>query len=144
MLGNIYYIFGIIIILSLLKILLKFNSFYKTGEWFSKFEKITGKKPTKSDFRSKEDYNYFERNLITSITEVLWVTIGLFSLSWYIFLSVILMSQLLRIILKPIKYSLTHYLISVFFFITKLLIYCYLVINHFYIHQEHLEFLNYF
>ena len=144
MLGNIYYIFGIIIILALVKILTKFKSFYRIGEWLIKYKKVTGKKPLKSEFRSKEDYNTLERGMVISISELIWVFFGLFSSSWYIFLSLIVISQSLRLLLKPIKYTLPHFIIAYTLFITKIFIYSYLVINHFFLHQNHLEFLNYF
>ena len=50
MIGNIYYVFGGLLILALLKILMSFKSFYKIGEWQTKFQKVTNKKPLKCGF----------------------------------------------------------------------------------------------
>jgi len=144
MIGNIYYAFGGLLILALLKILTSFRSFYKIGEWQTKFQKITSKKPIKSDFRSIEEYNLFQRSVVISLVEILWIIVGLFTASWSIFLSIIILSQLLRIVFKPIKYTLPHFVMAYTFFIIKLSVYCYLFVNHFFLHKQHLELLNYF
>lgn len=144
MIGNIYYAFGGLLILALLKILMSFKSFYKIGEWQTKFQKVTNKKPIKSDFRSIEEYNLFQRSVVISLVEIIWILIGLFTASWPIFLSIIILSQLLRIVFKPIKYTLPHFVMAYTFFTIKLIVYCYLFVNHFFLHKQHLELLNYF
>lgn len=144
MIGNIYYTFGIVIILALFKVLTGFKSFYKVGEWQVKFQKVTKKKPFKSDFRTKEEYNLFQRSIIISLVEIAWVLLGLFTASWSVFLSIIILSQLLRFLFKPIKYTIPHFIASYTFFTLKLIVYCYLTLNHFFLHKEYLELLNYF
>ena len=55
--GHLFYIYGLITTLLLMAILSKFFLLKNVQEWYEKFEKVTGKKPLKSDFRNEEEYN---------------------------------------------------------------------------------------
>ena len=81
MLWHIYYAFGLIIVVSLLTILIKFNQISNIREWYSKFKKVTGKTPKEKDFRSKE-----ESVLYSSFSSVL-----LFEFSSRLLLSLLIM-----------------------------------------------------
>lgn len=131
MLSNIYYIFGVIVLLALIKMLLSFKKFYTISEWFFKFEKVTGKKPLKSEFRTKEDFNNFERRVFISATEFIWILIGIFSSNWIIFLSVFIGILLFTILSKPIKFNILHMVISFLLLFGRISIYCYLILTHF-------------
>jgi hypothetical protein len=57
MIGNIYYLTGVLVLLSLLSVILKFRKIYSVNEWKEKYEKITGKKPLKREYRNKKEYS---------------------------------------------------------------------------------------
>ena len=66
-LSHIYYIFGIIVILSNISYILKFNKIFSVLEWYTIFKEVTGYKPKFNDFRKKEDYTLFtNRNILSS------------------------------------------------------------------------------
>ena len=57
MIGNIYYLIGVLVVLSTVSSILKFGKLYSLKEWKEKYEKIIGRKPSKRDFRSKKEYS---------------------------------------------------------------------------------------
>jgi hypothetical protein len=136
MIGNIYYLIGVLVLLSLLSIILKFRKIYSINEWREKYEKITGKKPIKREFRSKKEYSLHESAGILGLFELLWIFVGFFTGNWYLFAITLALSYLLNIILKPFKFSILHKLTSFTFLLSRLCLYLYLIINHFYLHQD--------
>lgn len=136
MIGNIYYLIGVLVLLSLLSVILKFRKIYSVNEWKEKYEKITGKKPLKREYRSKKEYSLHESSGILGLFELLWIIAGLFTGNWYLFAIVLTISYLFNLILKPFKFSITHKLTSFTFLLCRLCLYLYLIVNHFYLHQN--------
>lgn len=136
MIGNIYYLIGILVLLSLLSIILKFRTIYSINEWREKYEKITGKKPSKKEYRNKKEYSLYESSGILGLFEILWVIGGFFTKSWYLFGISLGLSYLLNTILKPFKFSILHKLTSFTFLLSRLCLYLYLIVNHFYLHRD--------
>jgi type III secretory pathway component EscU len=136
MIGNIYYLIGVLVVLSTISTILKFGKLYSLKEWKEKYEKIVGRKPSKRDFRSKKEYSLSESSNILGVFELIWIIGGFFTSSWYIFGIILLLSYILNIILKPIKFTILHKLISITFLLTRLCLYLYLIVNHFYLHQN--------
>jgi hypothetical protein len=136
MIGNIYYLIGVLVLLSLLSTILKFRKIYSINEWREKYEKITGKKPLKREFRSKKEYSLHESSGLLGLFEILWIFVGFFTGNWYLFGITLALSYLLNIILKPFKFSLLHKLTSFTFLLCRLCLYLYLIVNHFYLHQD--------
>jgi len=136
MMGNIYYLIGVLVVLILFRSILKFGKLYSLKEWKEKYEKIIGRKPSKKDFRSKKEYSLSESSNILGLFEVIWIIGGFFTGSWYIFGTMILVSYILNIILNPIKFTIVHKLTSFTFLLTRLFVYLYLIVNHFYLHQN--------
>lgn len=136
MIGNIYYLIGVLVLLSLLSVILKFRKIYSVNEWKEKYEKITGRKPLKREYRSKKEYSLHESSNILGVFELIWIIGGFFTSSWYIFGIILLLSYILNIILKPIKFTILHKLTSITFLLTRLCLYLYLILNHFYLHQN--------
>lgn len=137
MIGNIYYVIGILVLLSTISTLLRFNRLYSIKEWIEKYEKVVGVKPTKKDYRTKKEYSTSESSKILSLFEIMWVFIGLiFSGSWYVFAFLIISSYIVKTLLNPLKWTI-FYKISIFSFLfSKSLLYLYLIINHFFLHKE--------
>ena len=142
MMSNIYYLIGILVTLSTLSYILKFRKNYSIKEWKEKYEKIVGRKPDKKDFRSKQEYSLFESSNILILFEIIWIIVGLFTSNWYIFLILILLSYIN--ILNPIKFTILHKLLIFTFLISKLCLYLYLIVNHFYLHENIYNIVNYY
>lgn len=137
MIGDIYYVIGVLVLLSVISAIVRFNKLYSIKEWLEKYEKVIGRKPLKKDYRTKKEYSLSESSKILSAFEIVWVIIGLiFSNSWYVFLFIILVSYILSVILKPIKWTLIYKLSAFSFLLSKSLLYLYLIINHFFLHKE--------
>lgn len=144
MIGHIYYAIGLIVTFSILSIILKFRKIYSTKEWIEKYEKVTGKKPLKKDYRTKDEYSSYETSGILYMVELGWVILGFITASWYIFGSLLILSYLLNILIKPIKYTFFHKYISLSFLLFRFFVYLYLIINHFHLHLDTWSFIKQF
>ena len=133
---SIYYIIGIIVALSSISTILKFGKLYSIKEWKEKYEKVIGRKPLRKEFRSKKEYSLLEASNILSLFEFIWILVGLFTPIWYVFISIIIISYLFDFILKPIKFTILHKLSTFSFLLVRLSLYLYLIVNHFYLHQN--------
>ena len=136
MIGHIYYAIGLLVAFSILSIILRFRKIYSTKEWIEKYEKVTGKKPIRKDYRSREEYSASETSSILSSIELMWIIGGFITNSWYVFGSLLVISFLLNLIIKPIKFTFFHKYISLSFLILKFSVYLYLIINHFHLHLD--------
>ncbi len=139
MLENLFYIVGLVVILSVLNIISKFKSIYSVREWEQKYKKVVGKIPVRSDYRSKSEYNLSRKMGILYLFEITWVIIGILTYNWYLFLGLVIFSFIFGMILKPFRYTLVFKILSVLFLIIRLLLYTYLVINHFHLHIDTYE-----
>ena len=136
MIGHIYYAIGLLVAFSILSIILRFRKIYSTKEWAEKYEKVTGKKPIRKDYRNKEEHSASETSGILSSIEIMWIIGGFITNSWYVFGSILVISFLLNLIIKPIKFTFFHKYISLSFLMTKFSVYLYLIINHFHLHLD--------
>jgi hypothetical protein len=136
MIGHIYYAIGLLVAFSILSTILRFRKIYSTKEWIEKYEKVTGKKPIRKDYRSKEEYSASETSSILSSIELTWIIGGFITNSWYVFGSLLVISFLLNLIIRPIKFTFFHKYISLSFLILKFSVYLYLIINHFHLHLD--------
>jgi hypothetical protein len=84
MIQDFYFSFGLIIFLSIFYQIINFNKIYFIFEWFYKFNKIAKKKPQKSDFRKKSDWNIYNKVNILVAFENIWI-IGLIFSKYYYF-----------------------------------------------------------
>lgn len=137
--GHIYYAFGIVILLSLITNIIRFNRLYKIREWYSKFKKITNKEPNILDFRNKSDKSLLSNHNILLSIELMWILFGLISNSWYIFSFILIMGFLLNISFKKIKFTIIGKLISLKFLLLRTSLYIFLIINHFHLHIDLLD-----
>ena len=139
MLGHIYYATGLLILISIIAHISRFKKIQSVSEWVEKFKSVTGKDPQKSDFRSKEELNLSIGISILSLLEFMWALGGLLTGSWYIFLSLFIYSIIIRLLIKPIKFTLFGKIAALHFIILKFLVYLYLIINHFHLHYDTLS-----
>lgn len=136
MTGHIYYAIGLLVILSSLTMIMKFKKMNSIREWFDKYKVITGNSPEKADFRSKEESDLYRGISTLGIFEFMWVIGGLLTSSWYVFLSLFIYALIVGLIIKPFKYTFFGSIISIHFLLLKIVVYLFLVINHFHLHYD--------
>ena len=130
-LSHIYYIFGIIVLLSNISFIFKFNKIFYVLEWYTAFKEVTGKKPRLNEFRKKEDYNIFANRNILSSFEILWILVGLFTTNWSYFLFIVGYITIVNIVFYKSKFSIMSKMSSFIFALVRISIYSYLIVNHF-------------
>lgn len=130
-LSHIYYIFGIIVLLSNISFIFRFNKIFSVLEWYSVFSEVTGSKPKLKDFRKKEDYNIFTNRNILSSFEIFWILIGLFTTNWLYFLIIICYITIVNLVFYKRKFSIMSKISSFIFALVRISIYSYLIVNHF-------------
>lgn len=135
-LGHVYYTLGLIPLLMSLAVLIKLSDYNRVREWYFKFEEITKSKPKKTDFRSIDEYNIYAGVSGVIAVDFIWSVLGLLTQSWYVFLSLLIMSLTLNIIRKSINISTISSIISSIILFTKFSVYLYLIINHFHLHYD--------
>jgi hypothetical protein len=133
MLSDIYYFFGIFILLSVISQLLKYNEIFSLSEWYEKFEKVTGKKATKADFRKESEWNLFISKNILLVIEGFWIIFGLITNNWFIFILLIFYGKLISLFFGRIKYSIVGKYIYFQYFLLKSILYGFMIINHFHL-----------
>jgi hypothetical protein len=130
-LSHIYYIFGLIVLLSNISFIFKFNKIFSVLEWYTVFNEVTGSKPKLNEFRKKEDYNIFTNRNILSTFEIFWILIGLFTTNWLYFLIIIFYITIVNIVFYKSKFSIMSKMSSFIFALVRISIYSYLIVNHF-------------
>lgn len=136
MIGHLYYFFGFFLFLLNLFLLTKYFSFFKTSEWVEKFQKVTNKKPQKSDFK-KDEFSEWISFSILLIIDTLWLFCGVLTKSWKIFLLILIFNFILNLLLKLTgKFS----TISKIIHFIKLIVITFtiglLTMNHFHLHLD--------
>ena len=129
--SHIYYIFGIIVLLSNISFIFRFNKIFSVLEWYTMFIEVTGSKPKLNDFRKKEDYNIFVNRNILSTFEIFWILTGVFTTNWIYFLFIIGYISIVNIVFYKNKFSIMSRISSFIFALVRASIYSYLIINHF-------------
>jgi hypothetical protein len=134
MFGHLYYTFGLIISISILSLLFVFGKYIKMREWYSKFQKVTKERPIKDNFRTKEEHDLNLSYSILSVFEFIWVILGLLTASWYIFLTLLVISFTINFIIRPIQFTLIGKIIYFKMILLRFITYLFLIINHFHLH----------
>jgi len=135
-LGHIYYAIGLLIVLVLFSIASKFGSFYNVKEWVEKYQRVTGKRPVREDFRSEQEYSDFSIYSLFDIIDFIWLVCGVLTGSWYVFLGLILYTILSNLLKLKINTEPISKLISLQLVWVKIIASSYLVINHFHLHYD--------
>jgi hypothetical protein len=134
--ANLYYISGILIFLSCLSSLLRFNRIYKIKEWYTKFKNITGQEPSLVDYRKKGDKKlYINHNFLLGF-ELIWIILGFFTNNNLIFLSILVVNLIINISFGKKKFTLPYKIISFSFLLLRTSLYLLLIVNHFYLHKD--------
>ena len=69
---------GLLLLMTLLNCLIKFNNYFFIRDWTDNFEKITKGKIHKNNFRNDSDYNYFLKIKTFSIFEFCFLIFAVF------------------------------------------------------------------
>lgn len=131
MIGNIYYILGIIVLIRLTYNIVNFKKMHSLREWLIKFKEISGKIPTKNDFRSKEEISLYESNSIMILFELIWLICGLFSGNQIIFIGLLIYFVLLKLITKKIGFTILDKIVMFINIILRFGVYSLIIFNHF-------------
>lgn len=135
-LSYIFYSFGFFIFLNSFVNLLRFNKIYFVNEWVVKFKKVTEKKPSVSDFRSKEDLKIYRNKSLFLSIEFIWLCIGVFTNNWFIFLGILFLGFFMNTGLKKIKFTIIDKILSFTYLLIKCVIYLFLFINKFHLNID--------
>jgi hypothetical protein len=143
MLANFYYFIGLFILICSFSNLINFFKFSKIRHWISTYQKVTNVDVSKKDFRKIEEYNIFTIYSIFTICEFVWFLIGLVSNSWYVFLSLILLSFTTRFIAKLLNHNIVYNTLGFTIQFIKFSAILILILNHFHFHLDWIELFGY-
>lgn len=130
MLGDIYYLLGVLTSITLFYHLVNFKRFEKISEWIVSFKKVTGKSPEVKDYR-EGDYNFLLKRNIYAIFESIWSILGILSSNWFVFIGIFIYTKLFGMAIKDIRFTLFGKLMFLKLILGKFVIYAFLVLNHF-------------
>lgn len=131
---EIYYFVGILVLISLFKIVFNLNKFFFVIDWSLKFQPITKKKLSKERFRNLKDYNRFISNKFFILFEIIWLFVGIFIINKYIVSILIPLILCKRFILIKIKSFLLRKLVFTLLLVIRILIYLFLIVNGIVLH----------
>lgn len=145
MIEDIYYILGIISLLILITHLIQFKKVESMSKDLNSFYLFKNKEFLNKNFKNKE-YKFIKKRIKLIIYEFLWSIFGCFTSNWFIFLFLYILSYLVTTSIEDVRFTKigkTVFFISILF---KILIYSFLIINHFYLNinilSNILEFFN--
>lgn len=136
MLGHIFYFIGLVLFLSNISILSNFFKISKIREWSIKFNKVTGRKPIKSEYKENTHGQLLAFESLIGINFI-WIFFGLVTKSWIIFSIILIFNLILNLITNTIgwfnKLSTTIQFLKIAIITLFIGI---LVINHFHLHKD--------
>ena len=127
MILSIYYSIGILVLLSTIKNLFYFKKISSVREWYFKFYKITGKKPSRQNFRSKSDFDRLINQNILAIFELSWILLLIFTNNWLIFPIIVILNLSIATSITRIKSVVLNQFLYFIYLTLKVLIYCYII-----------------
>lgn len=133
MLATIFYFFGLFIFLLNFILLGNVSKYIYLKDFITSFQKVTQKKPEKSDF-SGGDWEFYNFLVLSNLFTFLWCFFGLVSQNWIIFLLFFAFNLLVTFLFKKIKFYSIRYFFELFRAIINVSIIALLVVNHFHLH----------
>lgn len=131
MILDIYYSIGILVLIVMIKNLINFKKVLSVREWYLKFSKITGKKPSKFNFRSQSDFDRLVSQNIFAIFEFCWLLFLVFTKSWWGLPLILFLNLLAGFIIVKTKTNLLNQFFYLIYLSLKNLIYCYVLLKGF-------------
>lgn len=141
-LGHIYYTIGILIILLQINSIMDINKISYISLWSKKFRKISGKDPIDTDFKDSSDITLIQKYLIFVSIEMTWLLFGLMTNSWKLYFITLLSSFLMGQIIKRLENLTIITFLTRFISIFRFSITLFLIINHFHLHIDLLEWIK--
>lgn len=134
MLGNIYYLIGLVVLILSISNIYGFYKINDIKSWIRSFKKISGTDPGPNEFRNPKDFKLLSSYSLSITIEFIWLVLGILTNSWYIYLGLIVSSYIYNGILSRITIDTIQKNLGLLFFIFKSLIILILIINHFHLH----------
>ncbi len=134
MLGNIYYLIGLVVLILSISNIYGFYKIHDIKSWIRSFKKISGTDPRPNEFRDPKDFKLLSSYSLSITIEFIWLVLGILTNSWYIYLGLIMSSYIYNGILSRITIDTIQKNLGLLFFIFKSLIILILIINHFHLH----------
>jgi hypothetical protein len=131
MLAHIFYSFGILFVIRTISSIYGFQKYYSIMEWKEIYCEKIGRQPKDSEYRSKEELDIYQTQIVLSIFELTWLLIGLFTLDMNIFISIISMFFLVVIFRKSFRFTVFEKTLSILFILLRFFVYLLLIVNDF-------------
>jgi hypothetical protein len=131
MLAHIFYSIGVLFIIRAISSIHFFQQYYSIKEWRSVYSVVIGRNPKDSEFRSKEELDVYQTNLVLNIFEITWLLIGLFTANIYIFLIMLFMFLIVDIFSKSFRFTVFEKTLSMLFILIRFFVYLLLIVNDF-------------
>ena len=131
MLAHIFYSFGILFVIRTLSSIHGFQKLYSIKEWRQIYSEKIGKDPKDTDYRSKEELDYYQTQIVLNLFEFIWLLLGLFTLNMNIFISIIVMFIIVDISSKSFRFTIFGKTLSMLFILLRFFVYLLLIVNDF-------------
>ena len=131
MLAHIFYSFGILFVIRTLSSIHGFQKYHSIKEWKAIYKEKIGKQPKDSEYRSKEELDTYQTQVVLNILEITWLLIGLFTSNMNIFISIISMFLLMSICSKSFRFTVFEKTTSILFILLRFFVYLLLIVNDF-------------
>jgi hypothetical protein len=96
MFENIYYFAGLFMVLFNIRILANLEKICKVSAWVDAYEEVSGKLPTKQEFKNGDfDLNQFR--IATTLFTQLWLFFGIISNDWLFMCLMIFLNSIIKI-----------------------------------------------
>lgn len=130
MIQDLYLSIGVISFLTLFYQLRNFNKIYFIYEWYDKFTKITKNKPKINDFRTKSEWDIFNKVNIFIIFDFLWILGLIFTEYYYFTILYFLILFLFKLFfLKKNKWTIVGKIVTFFSIFLKIII-CFFILYY--------------
>ena len=130
-LSDIFWFFGFAFFINLFGLIFNFKKVNYAFEWFFKFKEVTGRKPTRHEFRNDRDYNLFTNRSFIGLFEFIWILFGILTSQWLFFSIILIVSLLIKFGLEKWRFSKIDYFVRYLFVIFRCFAYLIMIINHF-------------
>lgn len=140
MLANLFYFCGLFLLLFHFIIISNIQKFFYLKEFIDKFQKVTSKKPEKSDF-SESDYGLYSLVLVNNLFTSTWFFMGLIGANWLVFLAYFIYNPVMSLVSNINKSKFVSIPIDLIRIVLTTLLIGLLVFNHFHLHINLTKFL---
>jgi hypothetical protein len=131
MLIHIFYSFGILFVIRTLSSIHGFQKLHSIKEWKQIYSEKIGKDPKDKDYRSKDELDVYQTQIVLNLFEIIWLLLGLFTSNMNIFISIIVMFLIVDISSRAFKFTIFGKSLSMLFILLRFFVYLLLIANNF-------------